>query len=68
MSEPWLSLEEIAKHLGVAKESIYRWLDAKGFPGHKAGRLWRFKASEVDEWVRKGDAAAQETEPSKEKP
>ena len=52
MTEPWLSVEEIAKHLGVAKESVYRWLDSKGLPGHKVGRLWKFKASEVDRWVR----------------
>ena len=27
-------------------------------PAHKVGRLWKFQASEVDEWVRSGSAAA----------
>jgi len=56
MNEPWTSVEEIARHLGVAKDSIYRWIDRRRLPGHKIGRLWKFKISEVDEWVRAGGA------------
>jgi excisionase family DNA binding protein len=54
--EPWLSLEEIARHLAVSKETIYRWLAKEKIPAHRMGKLWRFKPSEVDEWVRRGDA------------
>ena len=54
MAEPWVSVEDIAAHLGVAKDSIYRWIENKGLPAHKIGRLWKFKVSEVDEWVRAG--------------
>lgn len=54
--ERWLSVEEIAQHLGVSKESIYRWLDRGRIPAHRVGRQWKFQASEVDEWVRCGDA------------
>lgn len=53
----WLSVEEIAEHLGVVKDSIYRWIDRRGLPGHKVGKLWKFKKSEVDNWVRSGGAA-----------
>jgi excisionase family DNA binding protein len=56
MTEPWVSVEQIAEHLGVRRDSIYRWIDAKGLPAHRIGRLWKFKVSEVDEWVRGGDA------------
>jgi len=49
--EGWVGVEEVAAHLRVAKESIYRWIDSKGFPAHRVGRLLRFKLSEVDEWV-----------------
>ena len=55
--EPWVSVDDIALHLGVAKDSVYRWIERKGLPGHKMGRLWKFKVSEVDEWVRQGGAA-----------
>lgn len=56
MAEPWVSVEQIAEHLGVTRDSIYRWIDRKGLPAHRVGRLWKFKASEVDDWVRAGGA------------
>ena len=56
MPEQWVSVEEVAEHLGVAKESVYRWIDGKGLPAHKIGRLWKFKLSAVDEWVQRGEA------------
>jgi len=54
MQEPWVSVEDVAKHLGVAKDSVYRWIERRGLPAHKIGRLWKFKVSDVDEWVRAG--------------
>lgn len=56
MTEPWASVDEVAKHLGVAKDSIYRWIERRGLPAHKIGRLWKFKLSEVDAWVLAQDA------------
>ena len=49
MTERWLSVKEIAAHLGVSKETIYNWIEEKTIPAHKIGRFWKFKASEVDE-------------------
>jgi excisionase family DNA binding protein len=57
-TEPWVSVEDVAKHLGVAKDSVYRWIETRSLPAHKIGRLWKFKLSEVDEWVRAGGADA----------
>jgi excisionase family DNA binding protein len=54
VTEPWVSVEDVARHLGVAKDSVYRWIDAKGLPAHRIGRLWKFRLTEVDEWVRGG--------------
>lgn len=56
-AEPWVSVEDVAKHLSVAKDSVYRWIEHRGLPAHKVGRLWKFKLSEVDEWVRQGGAS-----------
>ena len=53
----WLSVEEIAEHLGVSKESIYRWLERGRIPAHRVGKQWRFQAEEVNEWVRRGEAS-----------
>jgi excisionase family DNA binding protein len=56
-SEPWVSLEEISQHLGVSQDTIHRWIRKRNLPAHQIGRLWKFKVSEVDEWVRKGKPA-----------
>ena len=56
MTEPWVSVEQITEHLGVTRDSISLWIDRKGLPAHRVGRLWKFKISEVDEWVRAGGA------------
>ena len=50
MAEAWVSVDEVAKHLGVAKDSVYRWIEHKDLPAHKLGRLWKCKLSEVDAW------------------
>ena len=57
MSERWLSADDIAIHLGVTKDTVYSWIADKAMPAHKIGRLWKFQASEVDEWVRSSGAA-----------
>ncbi len=59
MSDPWLSADAIAGHLGVTKDTVYAWIAEKGLPAHKVGRLWKFQTSEIDEWVRSGGAVAQ---------
>ena len=33
-------------------------------PAHKVGRLWKFQASEIDDWVRGGGAAADSDSPT----
>lgn len=56
MSEPWVAVGDVALHLGVARDTIYRWIEARGLPAHRVGRLWKFKLSEVDAWVGGGGA------------
>lgn len=56
MTEPWVSVDDVAKHLGVAKDSVYRWIERRALPAHKIGRLWKFKLAEVDDWVRTSGA------------
>jgi excisionase family DNA binding protein len=57
-TDRWLSVDEIADYLGVAKDTIYAWVTGKGMPGHKVGRFWKFKKDDVDIWVREGGAAS----------
>lgn len=62
MTEPWLSADEIASHLGVSKDTVYAWISTQNMPAHKVGRLWKFQAGEVDEWVRQGGASTKEND------
>lgn len=58
MGQPqmWFTVEQIAAHLQVSKETIYRWLEKGRIPAHRVGKQWRFLATEVDEWVKRGEA------------
>jgi excisionase family DNA binding protein len=55
-TEPWVSVEQVAQHLVVAKDTAYRWREHRGSPAHRVGHLWKFRLSEVDDWVRTGGA------------
>lgn len=54
----WISIEEAANYLGVNKDTIRNWIKKQnGIPAHKIGKLWKFKKSELDAWIKSGDSA-----------
>jgi len=55
-TEPRVTAEQVATHLSVVKEIVYRWREHKALAAHKIGRVWKFQLSEVDKWVRAGGA------------
>ncbi len=46
-------MKGICMHLGVNRDTVIVWVMKLGMPGVKVGRLWKFKPSEVDEWMRR---------------
>ena len=60
MAERWLSVDEIAVHLGIKRDTVYKWIDRKAMLAHKVGRLWKFRKDEIDQWVRSGKASNDE--------
>lgn len=52
----WLSVDEIADHLGIKRDTVYKWIGERQLPGHKIGRPWKFNRKAVDEWVKSGAA------------
>jgi excisionase family DNA binding protein len=57
-NDKWINLEGAAEYLSVNKDTIRNWI-RKGteIPAHKIGKLWKFKKSELDEWVKSGNSA-----------
>ena len=55
----WIGIEEASDYLGVTKDSIRNWIKREelSIPAHKIGKLWKFKKSELDEWVKSGKSA-----------
>ncbi len=54
--EPCYSVEEKSGHLGVSKETIYRGLERRANPANCMVRIVKFKAAEVEQWIRRGEA------------
>ena len=54
----WIEIAEAAEYMGVTKETIRNWIKKKnGIPAKKIGKLWKFKKSELDEWIKSGKSA-----------
>lgn len=55
--ERWYSMKEICEYLGVSRDTVLAWIEKREMPATKTGRLWKFKISEVDAWMKSGVAA-----------
>lgn len=54
--ERWFSMKEITTYLGVSRDTVLNWIEKRNIPATKIGRLWKFKISEVDTWMKSGQA------------
>ena len=55
LQDKWIGLDEAAEDLGIKPVTLRKWIkEGKAVPAHKIGRLWKFKCSELDEWVKSG--------------
>ena len=48
------NLEDVAEHLSISQDTVRTWIKEGKLPVYRAGKRYKFKISEVDEWVRKG--------------
>ena len=59
--EAWVNFKKIQEFLGgSSREAVYSAIE-RGMPASKFGSRWMFKISEVEAWMRSGQAA-RETE------
>lgn len=58
MDDNYISLEEAAEYLNIKSVTLRKWIKQKtDLPAHQIGRLWKFKRSELDAWVKSGKSA-----------
>ena len=58
IDDNYISLEDAAKYLNIKPVTLRKWIRQKEYlPAHQIGKLWRFKKSELDEWVNSGKSA-----------
>ena len=56
--ENWIGTNEAAEFLGVKPATIRDWIrKGKDIPRRKIGKAWKFKYSELKEWVNSGQSA-----------
>ena len=46
-----MSLEELAKHIGMDVREVYKLADRGALPGQKVGGQWRVNRAQVTEWL-----------------
>jgi len=48
-----MTMKELADYLKIAEKTAYRFASEKKVPGFKVGNAWKFRKSEVDNWIKK---------------
>jgi excisionase family DNA binding protein len=51
--EPLLDDEQAAALLGIHPKTLQRLARTGRIPAHRIGRFWRYRASELDAWLRR---------------
>ena len=51
LAEPLLTAMEVAAYLSVSKITIYDWAQKGRIPAFRLGHHWRFRRSEIEEWL-----------------
>lgn len=53
----YISLEEAAEYLDIKPVTLRNWIKKTDIPTRKIGKQWKFKRTELDEWVNSGKSA-----------
>ena len=51
MSDPILTIKDVADYLKVNERTIYRLAASSELPGFKVGNSWQFKQSELEQYI-----------------
>ena len=51
MTDEILTLKEVAEYLKLAEKTAYRLAAEGKLPGFKVGGSWRFKETDIEQWI-----------------
>ena len=54
LRDKWFNIEDVAEYLSITEETARTWLKEGKLPAYRVGKRFKFKLSDVDEWVRSG--------------
>ncbi len=58
MEDNYISIDEAAEYLGIKTVTLRNWIKKNpDMPAHRVGKLWKFKCSELDNWINSGKSA-----------
>ena len=49
--EPLMTIDEVAKFLGMSKNTVYRLVKEEGLPAIRLVNRFRFRRTEVEQWL-----------------
>ena len=53
----YINIEDAAQYLGIKPVTLRKWIKVNSVPAHRIGKQWKFKRSELEEWVKSGKSA-----------
>ena len=54
MPEKWVNLKDVAVYLSMSEDTVRTWIKEDKLPFYRVGKRYKFKISEIDDWIRSG--------------
>ena len=54
MPEKWVNLKDVAVYLSMSEDTVLTWIKEGKLPFYRVGKRYKFKISEIDDWIRSG--------------
>lgn len=51
MNTDMMTIKEVADYLKITEKTAYRLVAGGEIPGFKVGGSWRFRRTEIDQWI-----------------
>lgn len=53
IEDKWINIDEAAEYLGIKTVTLRGWIKKySNLPARRIGKQWKFKRSELDDWVK----------------